>query len=163
MSAWLVISPGISGCCVIRLNPIGQHAGGPGSSLVIDITINSSQEWTRSRPGKTGERCCHFGPSSFRTGNSEENGVLIDRFWLDWSGWSKRQLCPSLPITESLLKTDNSIWSSARADTACYALTQLFRWPQPANESSVSGRADQSEAGLAQSPRAAWTQHFQLN
>ena len=136
MSAWLVISPGISGCCVIRLNPIGQHAGGPGSSLVIDITINSSQEWTRSRPGKTGERCCHFGPSSFRTGNSEENGVLIDRFWLDWSGWSKRQLCPSLPITESLLKTDNSIWSSARADTACY-----MHWPSSLDGLSQPMRA----------------------
>ena len=40
---------------MIRLNPIGRRAGGRGSSLVIDITINSSQQLTRSRPGKTGE------------------------------------------------------------------------------------------------------------
>lgn len=39
---------------------------------------------------------------------------------------SKWQLCPPLLITESLLKTDNSIWSSARAATAC-CFTLL--WP----------------------------------
>ena len=61
---------------MIRLNPIGQHAGGRDSSLVIDITINSSQELSRGRPGKPGEICKRPFPSNFKLNIDDSNKRL---------------------------------------------------------------------------------------